>query len=78
MDEVKPIIQIIQKNTGLSEQDATMFHLPAALCSRGGDGAGGYQRQLRADRSASFLGAGVALVVLAAAVFAFLRQMKRQ
>ena len=27
LDEVKPIIQIIQKSTGLSEQDATMFHL---------------------------------------------------
>lgn len=25
-DEVRPIIQIIQKNTGLSEQDASLFH----------------------------------------------------
>lgn len=27
LDEVKPILQIIQKNTGLSEQDAFLFHL---------------------------------------------------
>lgn len=27
LDEIRPIIQIIQKNTGLSEQDAAMFHL---------------------------------------------------
>lgn len=27
LDEVKPIIQIIQKSIGLSEQDAAMFHL---------------------------------------------------
>ena len=26
-DEIKPIIQIIQKSTGLSEEDASMFHL---------------------------------------------------
>lgn len=27
LDEIKPIIQIIQKNTGLNEQDAAMFHI---------------------------------------------------
>lgn len=27
LDEIRPMVQIIQKNTGLSEQDAAMFHL---------------------------------------------------
>lgn len=26
-DEIKPLIQLIRKNTGLSEEDATLFHL---------------------------------------------------
>lgn len=33
--EIKPLLQIIQKNTGMSEQDAYIFHLEMWVCVHG-------------------------------------------
>lgn len=34
-DEIKPILQIIQQSTGLSEQDASLLHLEMWVCVHG-------------------------------------------